>query len=102
MTDSPFEGMTTYDSIGMLGKLIKSKRWNITARGKQDCVDLVEQVVPNESETMGNRLKAVELALKMESMNQTDERLDLLESRREESETTTILILPPNGSEIED
>lgn len=101
MTESPFDGMTNYKAIGMMGKCMK-KRWQTTESGRMAALDFVERVVEDDQERVGNRLKAVELMVKFEAMNQTDERIAVItEAQSIENNTQrTILILPPNGTEI--
>ena len=105
MRASIFDGMSIGKAIRMTNSVIKhiekERRFPLSNKGKRDFVDLIEATVQDEDQHMGYRLKCVELGIKMEAMNQTDERLDLLTSREQEKEAITILVLPNNGSEVQ-
>jgi hypothetical protein len=95
------EDMSAYKGIGMLGKLMKSQRWETTPTIREDALKFVDRVISDEDANEGNRLKAVELLLKMEAQNQTDDRIvaGVKDNSDGEEKQKIVLILPPNGAE---
>lgn len=95
------EDMSAYKGIGMLGKLMKSQRWETTPQIRQDALQFVDRVIADDDANEGNRLKAVELLLKMEAQNQTDDRIvaGVKENSEGDKQPQVILVLPGNGSE---
>lgn len=71
-------------------------RWGITPRIRQDIVDEVEGIALDTSLHPLVRLKAIDTIVKMEAMNQIDERENGPEGRVLER---TVLLIPSNGSE---
>lgn len=95
------EEMSAYKGVGMLGKLMKSQRWETTPEIRRDAMNFVDRVIADDDANEGNRLKAVELLLKMEAQNQTDDRIvaGVKADNEDDQKQQIILILPPNGAE---
>ena len=95
------EEMSAYKGIGMLGRLMKSQRWESTPEIRRDALQFVDRVINDHDANEGNRLKAVELLLKMEAQNQTDDRIvaGVKDASDGDKQPQVILVLPPNNSE---
>lgn len=95
------EEMSAYKGVGLLGKLMKSQRWETTPEIRQDALRFVDRVISDDDANEGNRLKAVELLLKMEAQNQTDDRIvaGVKSDGDGERQPQIVLVLPPNGAE---
>ena len=95
------EDMSAYKGIGMLGRLMKSQRWESTPEIRRDALQFVDRVINDHDANEGNRLKAVEILLKMEAQNQTDDRIiaGVKSDDDGEQKQKIILVLPPNGAE---
>ena len=92
--------MAARNDVALAGKLMMhAKRWESTPENRRDLMEMVVDAFQNDKVDVEVRLKAGELFLKMESMNQIDEKLFLMSDKGEEKEQKVILLLPSNGTE---
>ena len=79
----------------------QGKRWETTPEIRQQVLEFVVDMVTDENGNPFTRLKAVDHLLKMELMNQVDERIENEgNGGGGEAEGTVVLLLPPNGTEV--
>lgn len=96
-----FDGLSVRNSQAIARKLMRQgKRWETTDAIRKEVLDFVVEVITDENGNPFTRLKAVDHLLKMELMNQVDERIENEEGRGVGGEEqVVVLLLPPNGTE---
>lgn len=94
-------GLTQKQELGLVRMAVK-KRFKVPAHARRRAVQIVEEIMEH-CQDPEVRLRAVETMIKMEVVNQNDEKLQIeLERGSGGSGTqqpTVVLLLPPNGTE---
>lgn len=98
-----FDGLSVRNSQSIARKLMRQgKRWETTDAIRKEVLDFVVEVITDENGNPFTRLKAVDHLLKMELMNQVDERMENEGNGGGGEEQVVVLLLPPNGTEARD
>ena len=101
----PDYGLTKRKVVSMTRRAVK-KRWRVSSETRKRMIKFCEEVMDDESVHVSNRLKAVDSLVRMEAMNQVDERIQIevdLRNGNYDAQSgnagKVIVLLPPNGTE---
>ena len=90
------DGLTPTQRISTVRKAL---RWNTGQNDlRQQCIDVVEEIISNPMSADFTKLKAVDIVVKMEAQNLVDERMVDTEGAGDGPQL--VLVLPRNDSEV--
>jgi hypothetical protein len=95
-------GLTQKQELGLVGMAVR-KRFKLSSHARRRAVQIAEEIMETAIDPEV-RLRAIETMIKMEVVNQNDEKLQLVLQRGNGGasgvqQPTVVLLLPPNGTE---
>ena len=95
-------GLTQKQELGLVRMAVR-KRFKISSHARRRAVQIAEEIMESSADPEV-RLRAIETMIKMEVVNQNDEKLQIELERGNggasgAQQPTVVLLLPPNGTE---